>query len=309
MSEQFSYETSYGKCRVPVYRAYGTPLRGLTSIPESPFQGRSNILMAFEVDVEVFGQNFLPAYTEGDNSMVVATDSLKNIVLGQALAYKGATIEGFLALLGHEFLGTYADMHEVQLTGRELPFAAATVAQSQGFGPSDLVFGRSHGDYASATLRFQRTASGIAVSEHRCGRIGLQLLKVSGSAFTSFVRDGYTTLPERGDRPLFVFLDVHWRYGDTADMLNDMHSYVAAEQVRDLVATVFHEFVSESIQHLVHAMGRRLLERFPQLVEVAFEGQNRTRDPVAASETEPQRKVYSDPFPAFGEIKLTMRRA
>jgi len=58
----------------------------------------------------------------------------------------------------------------------------------------------------------------------------------------------------------------------------------------------------------VHEMGTRLLERFPQLSEVSFEAQNRTRDPFYASEEDPRVKVYSDPFSAYGHIALTMRR-
>ncbi len=81
------------------------------------------------------------------------------------------------------------------------------------------------------------------------------------------------------------------------------------EQVRDLVKVVFHEFVSESIQHLQHEMGRRLLERFPQLLEVHFEGRNLTRDPWAESTHDPSVRVYSDPFNAYGRLTLTMRRA
>jgi urate oxidase len=53
-------------------------------------------------------------------------------------------------------------------------------------------------------------------------------------------------------------------------------------------------------------MGLRLLERFSQIAEVSFEAQNRTRDPVAVSETAPKLKVYSDPFPAYGSINLIM---
>ena len=81
-----------------------------------------------------------------------------------------------------------------------------------------------------------------------------------------------------------------------------------SEQIRDLVATVFHEFVSESIQHLVHEMGVRILDRFPQISEISFAAQNRTRDPFAESEDDPKVKVYSDPFNAYGEITLTMAR-
>jgi urate oxidase len=52
----------------------------------------------------------------------------------------------------------------------------------------------------------------------------------------------------------------------------------------------------------------RVLDRFPQLAEVSFDAQNRTRDPFFESETDPTVKVYSDPFSAYGGIKLTMRR-
>ena len=52
----------------------------------------------------------------------------------------------------------------------------------------------------------------------------------------------------------------------------------------------------------------RILDRFPQLSEVSFVAQNRTRDPVAESDTDPRVKVYSDPFPAYGEITLRMTR-
>jgi len=112
-------------------------------------------------------------------------------------------------------------------------------------------------------------------------------------------------LPERGDRPLYIYLDVHWKYRDPADMQTH---YIPHEQVRDVAQTVFHEFVSESIQHLIHEMGLRLLDRFPQMAETSFEGHNLTRDPIATSETDPKQKVYSDPFPAYGLIKLTMSR-
>jgi len=55
-------------------------------------------------------------------------------------------------------------------------------------------------------------------------------------------------------------------------------------------------------------MGNRVLERFPQLAEVRFSAQNRTRDPFHASDANPEVKVYSDPFPAYGTITLRLTR-
>ncbi len=305
-------EISYGKSNIPLYRVYARPLTGITPIPESPYTGRSNTLFAAEIDVEVFGDNFMPAYTVGDNRNVVATDTMKNFVLRQALAFDGATLEGFLDFLGRQLLATYAIMESIRISGRELPFMAAPVPGQgdRGFGVSEVLYRRSHDDYALAALDFVRVGGGVQVAAHQCGRVGLQLLKVTGSSFTRFARDHYTTLPERVDRPLFITLDVHWRYHELDDMLApDRGRYIPPEQVRDFVQTVFHEFVSESIQHLVHEIGTRMLRRFPQMAEVSFAAQNHTPDPMAESEVDPKLKVYSSPFPAWGLIKLRLDRS
>jgi urate oxidase len=306
----YQYDISYGKHQVPVYRVNARPLEGIAPIPESSFTGRSNSVFAMLVDVEVFGDHFLPAYTEGDNRMVVATDSMKNFVLRQALAYDGATYEGFLAFLGRGFLETYPEMKTLRVSCEEMPFHASLVpVETGGFEPSSVLFDRGHDDRSTAMVEMTTRPEGPVITGHRSGRTHLQLMKTTGSSFTSFVRDEFTTLPERRDRPLFIYLDTHWNYTSVDDAIGDDHrAYVPAEQVRDLIRTVLHEFVSESIQHLVHEMGLRLLDRFPQLAEVSFDSQNRTRDPYFESETDPAVKVYSDPFPAYGGIKLTMRR-
>lgn len=312
MSAELSFSTSYGKLRIPVYRVYACPLEGIKPIPESRFTGRRNTLFAYEIDVDVLGENFLPAYTRGDNSNVVATDSMKNFVLRQALEFTGSTIEELLDLLGRRFLQTYSQMESVRLSGRELPFAQVTVPghERKPFEASQVLFSRSHGDYAVATLAFERDEAGkVALIDHHCGQVDMELFKVTGSAFSRFVHDEYTTLQERVDRPLFIYLDVYWKYIDDQAFVSANHAhYVPAEQVRDLLQVVFHEFVSESIQHLVHEMGQRLLARFPQLAEVSFEAQNRTRDEIAASTTDDRIKVYSDPFSAYGVIRLTVSR-
>jgi urate oxidase len=310
-SDGSPYRISYGKAQIPVYRVYATPLAGLRPIPESPFVGRANTVLALRVDVEVFGDNFLPAYTQGDNTSVVATDSMKNFTLAQALTYNGATLEGFLDFLGRRFLATYPQMQALRLSATEQPFNAARVPQYGGFADSAVLFSPSHGDHAFATLECERDgATGeYRLTAHTCGRRDMQLLKVAGSSFTRFVHDRHTTLPERVDRPLFIYLDVHWTYADPSAMLDaDPARYIAAEQVRDVVQVVFDSFVSESIQHLVNEMGHRLLSRFPQMATVSFDAQNHTWDPVVESETDSRVKVYTEPFPAHGVIRLTLTR-
>lgn len=297
----------YGKRNVTLYRSYGTPL-AVSPIPESPYTGTSNVLFAVDVDVNVLGDHFKPAYTEGDNRMVIATDSMKNFILNKGIEYQGATLEGFLSFLGSEFMTTYPEVDHIVVSGSQQPFAAMPVGNTH----SDVLFSRSHDDYGYAELEMRKDDIGIHVVDHICGRLQLQLIKVTGSSFVSFVRDDYTTLPEHKDRPLFIYLDMLYEYQDvsaiTGDDLmgGDLSHYIASEQVRDLAGVVFHEFNSKSIQHLVYEIGTRLLERFPQLASVSFDAQNRLWDTAFISEQDDKVKAYCDPRPPYGNITLTM---
>ena len=287
------HEIRYGKAEISFYRSHAAPLR-VAPIPESPFTGRENLLLAGLLTVDVFGSSFLAAYTEGDNSNVVATDTMKNFVYGVALEYGGATAEGLVTLVARRFLETYSQMERVRVRFRELPYRVH----------SEKLLSAAPGEHTTVDLLADR--SGLL--ELESGRADLRLVKLTGSAFASFARDRYTTLPERLDRPLHVHLDAFWRYLELAVPASGSgDGYVAPEQVGDHLRHTFDGFVSMSIQHLVHEMGQRLLARFPQLAEVRFEAQNRLWDTSVESPESPV-KVFSDPKPAHGSIGLTLRR-
>jgi urate oxidase / 2-oxo-4-hydroxy-4-carboxy-5-ureidoimidazoline decarboxylase len=272
---------SYGKLSVPVHLV------------------RGDDLLAADVSMEVLGQGFLPAYTEGDNSSVVATDTMKNVILRRAHEYGGGTLEGLLYDLGVGFLKTYPEMEGLRLWAVRQPWVHET----------GRLFRRVDGDHEVVEIELaQSAADGITLASHRAGHVGLRLLKTTGSAFTKFARDDDTTLPERGDRPLFIHLDVHWRYADPAAALDDA-THVSDAAVLGVVTETFDGFVSESIQQLVHEIGVRLLDRFPALSQVSFRGENHTHDPVpGAEDADPLSKTYTSPFPAWGLITLVLDR-
>ena len=260
----------YGKAEISVYRTDGV---------------RS--LFGAEVELDVFGENLMPAYTEGDNRLVVATDTMKNFVHATTQGYDGSSIEELIELIGARFLETYEHFERIQVRAREVPFERR----------SDVLFQRSHNDVGVAELELDRSG----VLAERSGRVGLHLVKITGSSFAQFPRDEYTTLPESVDRPLFVHLDVHWRHVDRTRR-------VASTDVRDSVTETFGDFNSRSIQHLVHEMGVRLLDQQPGIAEVSFEARNRLWDTSAVSEEDERATVYTDPRPPYGMIGLTLRR-
>lgn len=257
---------SYGKDAVAVYRIAGDDL------------------FACEARVIVRGEAFETSYTEGDNSMVVATDSMKNFLHMMGLEYEGSTLEGFVELVGTRMLARYEHMEGVRVFAKRVPFERVR----------GNVMRARYDDYAIAELDLDR--SGVVSA--RSGWNGLHLIKLSGSSFAGFVRDEYTTLPETHDRPLFVHMNVGWTNAD-------LSSCAVSEDVRDVAVSTFCDIRSASIQELVYQIGERVLENFPEIAAVDFYAENRLWDTAQTGEG---AAVYTDARPPFGVITLTLER-
>ena len=276
---------TYGKAHVVFYRLGGKDVAPL----------------AAAVDVDVFGERFLAAYTEGDNRDVVATDTMKNFIYAMAAEYAGRTLVGLCAFLGRRFLATYPVMERLRVSAREVPLDPTSGERV----PSEVLFRMSRADAAVAEVTVDASAAGGIVAA-RSGWKDMALLKTTGSSFSSFARDDYTTLPELIDRPLTIRMDAYWRYADLRDAVADGPGFLGPRAVREEIERTFHEFNSRSIQHLVHEMGGRLLAAHPQLADVEFAAENHTPDHVhdGASGV----KVFAEPRQTFGKIGLVLRR-
>ena len=266
---------SYGKDAVSVYRTDGERL------------------FACEVRLLAYGESFVPSYTEGDNSMVVATDSMKNFIHTHALEHETTRLEDFLVSLGTRFVERYEQVDSVELEAREVVFTPR----------AGIVFQRLYDDYGWAHVNIYR---GRDVEGRwfegdrmeRSGRKSLHLVKLRGSSFADFVRDEYTTLPDAHDRPLFVHMDVSWHNADYGRRVD-------GDRLREHLVGTFADFKSESIQHLVNEMGARALAQFPEIDNIAFYAENRLWDRAQESEGV---AVYTDARPPFGVITLSLNR-
>src|ERR1700676_2948552 len=90
----------YGKGDVIVYRLHRE-------------EGRvfgANVLML------LYGDAFWPTYTTGDNSRLVATDSMKNFIQRETLNYAGGDLEDYCRFLAVEFLDAYPQVEGLQLS-------------------------------------------------------------------------------------------------------------------------------------------------------------------------------------------------
>ncbi len=299
----------YGKGDVFAYRTYGSPLTGIKKIPESTFTGRENIIFGTKVKVAIGGKAFIPSFVEGDNSLVVATDSMKNFIQRHLGTYNGSTLEGFAAYVSEAFLNKYSYIEHVSILAEDIPFETVTECNEDVLQVSDVVFKQSRNERSRASVEMVRTESGIEIQEQSSSILDMQLIKVKGNSFVGFVRDEYTTLPEDSNRPLFIYLNLHWVYQEQEDALGTTpEKYVPAEQIIDIATSVFHSLETPSIQNLIYEIGRTILKRFPQLLQVTFESQNHTWDPVVESIPGSEGKVYTEPRPPYGFQVFTVTR-
>jgi len=273
-------EIQYGKTRVIFFR--------LAKRSAAPF--------AASVTIDVFGERFGAAYTEGDNREVVATDTMKNFVYATAADFDGRSPEEYVMFLGHRLLKMYPQMERIRVTAHEVPLDPA-------HDQSDVVFRLTRGDVAVSHADFERLGDQIVTTAARSGIEGMRLLKTTGSSFAQFARDEYTSLPELTDRPLTIRMDVHWRYTDPSRAEG---RGVSADLVRRALEQTFHDFNSRSIQQLVHVMGTGLLSGFAAISEVEFAAENHTPDKVADGKGDVF--VFAEPRQTFGKIGLVLRR-
>jgi urate oxidase / 2-oxo-4-hydroxy-4-carboxy-5-ureidoimidazoline decarboxylase len=276
-------QSYYGKGEVVVYRLhrdYKVPA------DEKP-------LLAAKVTQVIWGDAFWKTYTEGDNTDLVATDSMKNFIQRETLNYTGYTLEGLLYFLGHTFMTKYPQAEGIELSAEEIPYDQVN---------EGIAFKPSTGPKATAQLWLGRENHTIVIKDLVSGLKSYQLLRLSGSAFYGFLRDDYTTLPEMKNRPLRMFLELTWHYGDANVDLEQPPT----RKIHSIIEQTFQDFTSGSIQEVIYQMGQAILKDCPEVSQVDLEGQNHTWDMV--TERDESYGLFTDSKPFYGILGLSLKR-
>jgi urate oxidase len=102
----------YGKGDVIAYRLQ----RDGQGVPgQSPVFGASVLML-------LYGDAFWRTYTEGDNTGLVATDSMKNFIQRETMNYGGDNLADYCRFLAASFLGTYPQVEGMQVSAVEIPY-------------------------------------------------------------------------------------------------------------------------------------------------------------------------------------------
>ena len=237
--------------------------------------------------------DFDSSYVEGDNSLVVATDTMKNTTYALAAEHLTGSIETFGAALGRHFL-------------RDRQVERATVS-------IDEFSWRPIGDAPDAFLRdrsWTRTAVVAATRDGltvESGIAELVVMKTSRSAFAGFPRDEFTTLAETEDRLLATKVSATWRYLDGADFDYDASFTAVTRTLLD----VFAEHHSVSVQASIWIIGRAIVERHAEVDEITMTLPNLhhwTAD-IERFGIPNDRQIYVSTTEPHGVIQATVRRA
>ncbi|HEY7502024.1 MAG TPA: urate oxidase [Vicinamibacterales bacterium] len=236
------------------------------------------------------------SYTDGDNSAVLPTDTMKNTVY--ALAAKGPVEdpETFGLALSRHFLSRNPRLHRVRIDLAEHPWGRITVGSRE----HGQAFVRSNAETRTATIQLDRVRASVGA-----GVRDLLILKSSHSAFSGFLRDEYTTLGDASDRLLATSLTASWRYRD-----EDVEFGASWSAVRAILLESFADHDSKSVQHTLHAMGQAVLDNVDAVAAVRLVMPNKHHLPVDLSRLgiDQRNEVFVPTDEPYGLIEATLVR-
>jgi urate oxidase len=148
--------------------------------------------------------DFTTAHTLGDNSQILPTDTMKNTVYFVARESKADSMEAYA-----QELVDYILTRNPQVTSAEVVIESTLWKRLTVDGkPFPTAFMRGSEERQTTTVaRAQNSPFTI-----KSGLDRLTLLKTANSAFTGYIKDSLTTLPETTDRLFGTALKAEWPY-------------------------------------------------------------------------------------------------
>jgi len=275
-----------------IHNSYGKVTVRLTKVQRTPAQHN---LFEFNVDVSLTG-DFEPAYTQGDNRKVIATDSIKNTVYVLAARNEIKSPEQFALLLGEHFCKTYAHVNSATVTITQDLFSR--VPTKTGEHPHAFVASGIEKRYCVAT---------VTPSEKKiiAGLYDLEVLKTTDSAWKDFLSDEYRTLPDTDDRIMASRVKATWQFNKPAPDFDG--TYTA---VRNAIINAFATHKSLGVQQTEFVMADDALKAAADISQITIEMPNRHRVPfnLKPFNLENKNEVFVTTSEPAGYITATVTR-
>jgi urate oxidase len=208
----------------------------------------------WDLDVAVALEgDFEAAHVEGDNSKLLATDTMRNTVYALAKDHLTGSIEKFGLRLVDHFLEAGPTVEGVRVEITQFPWSRIEVN------------GRGHEhSFVRGSGERKTKVTGDGNRRVEAGLGNLLVMKTTNSGWEGFLRDGFTTLPDTNDRILATIVTANWSYGNNTDLDFDR----LWSGVRDQILTTFTDHYSPSAQNTLYRIGKAVLEAFSEVEKI-----------------------------------------
>jgi urate oxidase len=272
---------TYGKGRVRTMRVHR--------------QGEHNEVRELSLQVMLQG-DFDRAYTHADNRTVIATDTIKNVVNIVSREQITASPEAFCQALAQRFLDRYAHIGQVAVTASETRWTRMVV----GGVPHPHGFTLDGNGKPSVRLLQGRHESSL-----ESGIEGFTFMKSTGSGWTDYLMDDFTTLPETRDRIAATSMNVSWLWSSApAD-------YAAANRLAlDAMLEVFVNTYSAGVQDSLYRMAEAALAAVPEIARISLACPNKHYLPIDLSRfgLSSDNQVFTPTDEPHGQIECVVAR-
>ncbi|MBA2434556.1 MAG: urate oxidase [Verrucomicrobiota bacterium] len=274
-------EQRYGKAKVRVLKI----LR----------DGPIHTIREIEVSALLAG-DFETSYTAGDNSKVVATDTIKNTVNVLAKQHLAEDLERFAALVGEHFVRRYEQVSEATIEVAERAWNRLEVSGK----PHPHTF-----EAGSEARRFGRAICRAGSSELSAGIRDLVILKSTGSGFEGYPKCEYTTLPETADRILATSFSATWHFAGVPASYRTTDEAILAAMIK-----VFAENFSPSAQTTLFQMGEAAFQACAEIsrIDLAMPNKHCLLINLAPFGLENKNEVFVPTEEPFGLIEASLSR-
>jgi urate oxidase len=199
--------------------------------------------------------DFRTCFTEGDNSKILPTDTMKNTVYSLARKSSSTCVEEFAKELIDFLLTRNPQVSHAEVIASERPWEHVVTNGK----PHPTTFVQSSGE--RQTTEVERALKGnFSV---RSGLEDLIVMKTAGSGFEGYIQDFLTTLPPTSDRLFATVLKANWTYSSPHVPFETLRA-----RIREILISVFAKHDSKSVQHTLYAMGEAVLGGTPEVEDV-----------------------------------------
>ena len=211
----------------------------------------------WDLDVRVALEgDFEAAHTKGDNSRLLATDTMRNTVYALAKDHLTGSIEAFgLALVDH-FLraGPTVTSCLVEITQHRWDRIEVDGR------PHEHSFVRGRGERRTEVSGDEGGSRSV-----EAGIGDVYVMKTTNSGFEGFLRERFTTLPETDERILATVVTAKWVYNTTDADFDSLWDGVLRKTLE-----TFTDHYSPSVQNTLYRMGKAVLEEFPEVERIWY---------------------------------------